>query len=477
MSGTPEHLQAVSAQTASIAAARTSLAERIQHWIGLDRAIVFTVLARGWSSMAGVVTVVLIARILTPSEQGYYYTFYSLVALQIIFELGFSFVVVQMAAHERVHLRFGPDGAVEGDTVAAARLASVLRISLKWYSVAGVLMLLGLLPAGFWFFTTHRHAAVSWQLPWCLLALTSSAAFVIDPVFSFLEGCGYVADVARRRMAQAVLGSLLAWGAMLGHLGLSAPAMVIVGQVVVGAYYLFASPMRRLLERLLAIEVGANAIRWRTEIWPFQWRIAISWLCGYFIFSIFSPVLFAFRGPVEAGRMGMSLGIVTSLQGVTFAWMNTKASPFGALIAQRDFPTLDRVFFRTLWQSTLLLASGSVALFAVVLASGRWFPRFAARLLDPPPFLCLLLAVLLMHVVICEAIYLRAHKREPYLGLSILTAVLVASSTVLCARLWGAGAVAASYLAFGGALNLALATFIFVRKRREWHDKSCRRFA
>ena len=56
---------------------------RIRHWmqrvLGVDRAIGFTVLARFWSSAAGLVTVALIARFLSPAEQGYYYTFGSLV--------------------------------------------------------------------------------------------------------------------------------------------------------------------------------------------------------------------------------------------------------------------------------------------------------------------------------------------------------------------------------------------------------------
>src|SRR5947207_15746766 len=72
--------------------------------LGLDRAVGFTVLARGWSSLAGLMTVALIARFLSPHEQGYFYTFGSLIALQIVFELGFAFVILQMASHERAHL-------------------------------------------------------------------------------------------------------------------------------------------------------------------------------------------------------------------------------------------------------------------------------------------------------------------------------------------------------------------------------------
>jgi len=112
---------------------------RLKQLTGLDRAIAFTVMARFWASIAGVLTVLLIARFLTPSEQGYYYTFSSLVALQIVFELGFSFVVLQLAAHERACLTFLPDGQIEGNAIAHSRLASVLQKSVRWYSVAGLL--------------------------------------------------------------------------------------------------------------------------------------------------------------------------------------------------------------------------------------------------------------------------------------------------------------------------------------------------
>ena len=59
---------------------------------------------RGWSSLAGGVTVALIARFLSPDEQGYYFTFGSLIALRIVFELGFSSVILQMTSHERTSL-------------------------------------------------------------------------------------------------------------------------------------------------------------------------------------------------------------------------------------------------------------------------------------------------------------------------------------------------------------------------------------
>lgn len=444
---------------------------RLEHWAGLDRAIAFTVMSRVWSALAGVATVLLIAHFLTSIEQGYYYTFFSLVSLQVVFELGFSFVVLQLAAHERAYLTFTSDGHIEGDAIAHSRLASVLQQSLRWYSVAAVLMATTLLPAGLYFFGRHQHAgvAVAWEGPWCLLVVTAAVSLQLDPAFAFAEGCGFVSQIARMRLAQALLGSLLAWTAMTTHHGLYSPAMMILGQATVQVAFLFTPTLRRLLKNLLRHPVEENGVGWRHEIWPFQWRIAITWLSNYFIFQLFNPVLFAYQGPAAAGRMGMSLSIASSIGSIGLAWMSTKAAPFGSMIARGEVMALDLLFFRTLQQSTVLLALGAGSFFLVLLVGVRSFPALTIRLLPPWAFGLLLLTTLMNHVVFSEALYLRVHKREPFLVQSVVIAIVLGLSTLLLGREGGANSVTVGYFVFGGVLSLALGTYIFVTKRREWY--------
>ena len=280
--------------------AQPGLVRRVARSLGIDRAVAFTVMARGWSSLAGIGTLLLIARFLSPAEQGFYYTFYSLVALQIIFELGFSVVILQTASHEAAHLHIAPDGAVTGPEEPHCRLASVLQKSVRWYSVAAILMAVTLVPVGLAFF---RHAAakpggaaVHFGWPWLLVVVASSCTFQIDPLFSFLEGCGYVPEVARTRLRQSVTGTALGWGAFLLHRGLFAPGCMIFGQAIAGFWLVWTR--RGLLRPLLRHTTSRFRIDWRAEVWPFQWRIAVSWLAGYITSQLFTPILMNFRGPV-----------------------------------------------------------------------------------------------------------------------------------------------------------------------------------
>src|SRR5580658_4067789 len=108
--------------------------------MGLDGAVTYTLMARIVSIVGSTGTVLLIVRSLSPVEQGYYYTLLSLVALQVVFELGFCFVIQQLAAHECVHLELHSDGSVTGNPVARTRLASALQLSVRWYTVAALAM-------------------------------------------------------------------------------------------------------------------------------------------------------------------------------------------------------------------------------------------------------------------------------------------------------------------------------------------------
>ncbi len=449
-------------------AVRDFLRYKLPHFIGLDRAIAFTVLGRVVQGLGSVGSVLLIVHFLSAAEQGYYYALWSLVALQAVFELGFSFVILQVAAHERAHLEFHQNGSITGSEIAHSRLASLLQRAVRWYSIAAVLMGIALMVGGTRFFSLHQQpqAPNIWIVPLRVTVLACAITFSIGPVLSFLEGCGQVAQVARMRFFQSTVSVGLSWTAMLTHHGLFSPAMVLLGQGFVASLLLMSR--RSLLIPLLRMHVAKMGISWRREVWPFQWKIAISWLCDYFIFQLFTPVLFAFRGPEEAGKMGLSMSVVMQLSAMMLAWMTTKAAPFGSLIAKKDTPELDRMFFRSLRQSISLFVGAAMLVMIGVLAAPYIMPKISRRIEDWPIFLLLLLTALSSHVVQSEAIYLRAHKCEPFLVQSVVIALCTAASVVVFAKTSGAWGVSLAYFAVLGVAGVISATAIFRSKRIQW---------
>jgi O-antigen/teichoic acid export membrane protein len=436
---------------------------------GIDRPVAYSLLGRAWSLIAGLLTVGLIARFLSPLEQGFYYTFWSVIGLYVFCELGLDFVITQFASHEKAQLEWTGLKTLSGCAVARTRLAALLRCALGWYGAAAGLFLILLLPLGWYFFWRNSSTgqAVGWRLPWICLTGFTVLNLGAAPFFALLEGCGRIAEIALVRTGQNVLGNVGVWLVLALHGGLLAVAAFPAAYFTAGLAWLVWR-YGSFFADLLRTDVRRAPFDWRREVWPFQWRIAVSWMSNYFVFQLFNPVLFATHGPVAAGRMGMSLSICNSLLNASMAWMTTKAAPFGALVATRQWRALDDSFFRTFRQSAAILLAGSVAVSILAAIVHARYPRISGRILDPLPFATLLLSMLMSHTVFCEAQYLRAHKQEPFLRLSLAAAALSALAAVTLAKPFGAGGIAAGYLVCS-AISLIAGTNIFLQKRRAWH--------
>ena len=65
--------------------------------IGIDKSVAYSSGARVVQGVTGVVTVLMIAGFLSKVDQGYYYTFGSILAIQIFFELGLTNILIPVS--------------------------------------------------------------------------------------------------------------------------------------------------------------------------------------------------------------------------------------------------------------------------------------------------------------------------------------------------------------------------------------------
>jgi hypothetical protein len=444
--------------------------------LGMDRAVFYTVLWRSWSALVAPINLLFVTSFLTPVAQGFFYTFGSILALQIIFELGLSQLILQFTSHERSRLNWTPDQTLTGDPQAKARLASLLKSSARWYGTAAVLVVLLVLPAGFLLFGMRQEEthAVMWRLPWLLFVLLSAVSFALLPLVAILEGCGRVAEIALMRFGQIATATLLMWAVLWQGGALLALVAMKVTEVAWTAGIVFRR--RALFRDLLATPPQHGRIEWRDEIWPVQWRTALTWVSSILITPLFNPLLFAFRGPAEAGRMGLSISIIAAINTVGLAWINARGPTFGMLIARRKFEDLDSIFFPALFKSSAVVVTGCVVVFLGALylqASGH---PWGARIVAPATLLVLLITAIVLHLIYAEAVYLRAHKAEPFVVVAVVVSLATGVSSYFLARSQGASGIAAGYLVWM-TMYLIAGTYIFQQKRREWHASPARQLS
>ena len=447
--------------------------KKVASKFGLDKAILFTSSSSILGAFGSIVSVFLVVKYLTGVEQGFYYTFGSIVAIQIFFELGLNGIITQYVAHEVAHLKWESDHVLSGESKYISRVSSLLHFSLKWYLFFASVLILSLIVIGIIYFKKYNTAAdtVSWAAPWVLLATGTGINLIISPIIAFLQGLGKVKEIAKVQLILQIFKLSIVWigliaGAKLYVLGLSSFIGILIYTLAVTLKY------RKLLTNIWKTEI-IERVHYRKEIFPFQWKIAMSWISGYFIFQLFNPVLFATEGPVVAGQMGMTLAALGGISSITIAWINTKVPTFSGFIAQKKYNQLDTLFNSTLLQSFILNILLLLAMFAVVFWI-RYFnismggKHLGDRFLPYLPMLFMMLSIVANHIITSWATYLRCHKQEPMMVLSISIGILCTLSTVFLGRYFGVLGMTAGYLALC-IISFVCTYFIFINKKHEWH--------
>jgi len=405
--------------------------------LGIDKAILFTSSSTLIGAIGNVASAVLVMKFLSLDEQGYYFTFGSIVAIQIFFELGLNGIITQFVAHENAKLKWQDFQICEGNQYHKSRLTSLLHFCIRWYSVFSMILIIVLIPLGVYFFGSFSSVddIVLWKIPWLLLAISTALNLFISPFIAFLQGLGKVKEIANFQLLAQVLRIIiicvcLILGFKLYVLGIGNFILFFV--MLVSIFFRY----KMLFLNIWFSEKTTN-VEYFKEIFPFQWKIALSWLSGYFIFQLFNPVLFATEGSKVAGQMGLTLTALNGILTLSIAWMTTKVPLLSSLIANKKFDELDNLFNRTLKQAlfinivlltTFVIFISVIKLFKIAVGHTLIVERFISML----PLVFMTITVLINLVVSSWAIYLRCHKEDPYFVNSLVSGILSALSTIYC---------------------------------------------
>jgi O-antigen/teichoic acid export membrane protein len=435
--------------------------------VNVDQTIFFVLLAKLWNVLSAPVTILLIISKFSPELQGYYYTFASLLFLQVFMELGLGTVIVQFASHEWSKLSLDAQGYIVGEKRALSRLISLAHLSFRWYVTIAVIVVSGLIVGGYFFFVQGQIFGVSWKMPWFFLCLLTGVSISLVPIWSLLEGCNQVVSLYTYRFFQSLFSCLFLWIAIFCGAKLWAASAPVVASLLCAGWFL-TKKYKNFLKTLSSDLVSDQRIGWRKEILPMQWRIAVSWISGYFIFFLFTPVLFKFHGPVIAGQFGMTWSIIGIIGGVAWAWFIPKIPQFGMLIARKDYRKLDDLF----WQTTKIALAVAISVAVII---GLMFSVLiiikhpvAERFLPLLPTGIFLLAQVVWFITMPLGAYLRAHKKEPLMFVSLAAGIFMGLSTLFLGKYYSATGMAIGYLSIGSIL-VVIVVIIWYRCRIEWH--------
>lgn len=410
----------------------------------------------------GLITLLFVTSFVSVELQGWYYTFSSLAAIYTIFDLGLSAVLVQLTSHIFSKVKWLPRGGVTGKGVD--EFNSLLHQSVTFYIGLASLYLLIVTPVGVFFFSFKEPVIIDWFLPWISLVTFTACNIFSLPFIALVEGSGRINDVYHLRIIQNILGSVFLWGALTFGYKLWALSMLpAVSFIIVLIWLIFLKPtflMSSFYKR-------TGRVAWKEQVWPLQWRVGLSWLAGYLLTQIYTPILFHYDSPKVAGQMGLSLTIANMLGLLAQSWIARRVPDMGKSVANKDWEVFDKVFKHDFYVSLLMYLVGSALLISLVLVL-NYATHYGERILPIIPFVGLLMVVLINHIAGAFASHLRAYKKEPLVFVTLISTLVTIPIALFGASEFSALGVIAAILLVQITFTLPVTVYCWLKFNREW---------
>jgi len=429
--------------------------------------IINSYLNQFWRLVSGVGTLILIPLFVTPEVQGFWYTFQSISALSVFADLGFTTIILQFSAHEYAFLNMDSSLKLKGAQEYLERISSLFRFVIKWTACVVLVAFPIIFAVGYYLFI-QKASSSQWLVPWILYCIGAAIGFVDSILASFIQGCDQVSRIQRYYFITAIVNTVVLFSSLFLHLGLLSIALAILVSNLFNLV-LITVQYRNLIGTLLRTK-GGNT-NWKTEVFGLLWKYALSWASGYFIFQIYTPLMFQFHGPIEAGKVGISMSMVTAMFNLSSIWLNANNPKFNMMVSKKAWADLDKEFKKDLYLSLGTYILGILCLVLAVLGlSGRVsaFDKIVTRFLPPLPISMLIVGWFLQIPIGGMALYLRAHKREPYVVPSIVNGLFVAIVTFLCGKYLNSSLFFLGFIT-SFVFGLPWTTMIFKKRRSAWH--------
>lgn len=389
--------------------------------LSLEKSVTRTLLLRIWTVISGFGLAITIPAFLSPTIQGFYYTFSSIIGIQVFFELGLSQVLVYRFSDLR-------QASLTLSEESVSRLKKLLFASRLIYRCLGVLFFVVTVFAGFIFFSHHTSPNVYWQAPWFLLVAATSINLIQSVKLAFLEAVGEMHHVSVARFRASFISTCLVYLVLICGGGLWAACIIPSCNACWFTIWLVihrhASPYRA--ERVNLDFLFSEVKRlWLRDIFPMQWKISLSWISGYFIFQLYTPLVFSRFGSIQAGKLGYSISILTALLVVATTFTTALAPKLSSLYSEAKYKEFIFSFERS-----LLFSSLSLIILPMSLVIATWICAvlklsISDRLLSLNDIFIYALTTIFTGFTSCISIFLRSQQREPLLLNSITTSIVM----------------------------------------------------
>lgn len=310
--------------------------------INLDEKVLIFLSSKFFSYISYPITLGLIIKFLTLEQQGYYYTFFTLLSLSMFLELGLGVILTNFSSHEFSKLKWH-NNLLIGDEAALKRSLLLIKKTIQWFSAIALIFFILMFFVGKYFFSDSN--SIYYLNAWTIFIAIFSPGLIFSPLLSILQGFGKVKEVQTLIFIQVFFSIIAFWIGLINDFNIYALVFQFAVQNIISFIYIFYKYNKLIFYSLLE---NNKLFSWKNEILPLQLKTGFTWLVSYLGINLLVPFSFKIFGPEAAGQIGMSFRIAEIVSVVCLAWTNTRVPLMGKMIASNERSKFYNFFSKTL---------------------------------------------------------------------------------------------------------------------------------
>lgn len=327
--------------------------------INVDKNVAIFLSSKFFSYLSYPITLGLVIKYLSLEQQGYYYTFFTLLSFSMFLELGLGVILTNFSSHEFSKLRWH-NNHLTGDKIALKRSLLLIKKTIQWFSFIAILFFILMFFVGKYFFTDSK--SIYYSNAWIIFIGVFSPGLIISPLLSILQGYGRVREVQLVIFFQVFFSIIAFWIGLIKNFNIYALVLQFATQNLISFLYITYKYHKLIFHSLIEDNVLFN---WRNEILPLQLKTGFTWLVSYIGINLLIPFSFKLFGPETAGKIGMSFRIAEITSIVCLAWTNTRVPLMGKFISSNEKSKFYNLYISTL-RSILLIGFLSIVTIFVI---------------------------------------------------------------------------------------------------------------
>ena len=374
-------------------------------------------------SLSQPISIVFVTFFLDLKSQGFLYTFISLISIKFLLELGLTQIIITFIAYEKNNFKWN-SGFLKGKFTNYLRFKKIANYSFKWFMYSSFIYLILISCVGFLLFNDSTENIFFWLYPFLILSILSSLEIAFIPIYAIKEGLGELVDVYRYRFYKASFFIISFVSLIVMEFGIWSFSISLLSNVLIDIFFI-AQNRKIFIIFLRKTKKELNPLNIIKEILPLQIKTGIGAISGFATFFLITPYTFSLLGAETAGKVGLTLALVTGISGLSIVPTIVSIQRMAYLVSTNEILKIKLLIFKLLIFMFLTHILAAIFLLLCYNFFIDLYPQITNKFLTPDLFVMYFIASMLSVGTMPLTIYMRAHKKEPIMLLSIITGLLI----------------------------------------------------